>query len=169
MPVWSAAWDPCVLRARVLPGAMHGRQRFDVAATHARRLAGPLAEHLAFDCRGEIARIDLVEGSAVAGAASLRFEIDADDRLDWQLRALRHIHAGTVGVRVPNRLKRQHLALIALDARSDGASWREIADVLLGKGDWPGEGEHRKSFVRRLVEAGAALCRSGPQAILRPG
>jgi hypothetical protein len=167
LPVWSAVADPCVLRARVLPADRGDGRRFDAAAANARCVRSPQGEHIAFDCMGEVARIDLVEGSIGRGAANFRFEIDADERLDCQLLALQRIYARSPRLAETKRLRRQHLALIALDARNDGASWRETADLMLGKGDWPGDGEHRKSLVRRLFEAGRSLCRSGPEAVLQ--
>jgi hypothetical protein len=58
------------------------------------------------------------------------------------------------------------VSLHAHDAREAGASLRDIAELLLGPGDWPGDGEWRKSQARRLVQAGASLIRSGPRSIL---
>jgi hypothetical protein len=173
LPVWSAVADPCVLRARVLPAGRGDGRQFDAAAANARCVRSPQGEHIAFDCMGEVARIDLVEGSIGRGAANFRFEIDADERLDCQLLALQRIYARSTPAADTKRLRRQHLALMALDARNAGASWRETADLILGRGDWPGDGDHRKSSVRRLVQAGSFLCRSGPRAVLgghqRPG
>jgi hypothetical protein len=37
---------------------------------------------------------------------------------------------------------------------------------VLGPGAWPGEGEHRKSLVRRLIAAGDRMIHSGPIATL---
>jgi hypothetical protein len=53
-----------------------------------------------------------------------------------------------------------------VDARQAGASLRETADILLGPGAWPGDGEHRKSYVRRLLNVGSHLIDSGPREIL---
>jgi hypothetical protein len=47
-------------------------------------------------------------------------------------------------VRLANRLQTLHAA----DARNRGVSLRAIADLVLGAGDWPGDGKHRKSLVR---------------------
>jgi hypothetical protein len=167
LPVWRADVDPCVLRARVLAHAGGGHRLFDAKAVQARCLASRLGEHVAFSCAGEIARIDIVAGSVSSGPAVLAFDILADTDLDRKLAALRRIYARTAGAGVPRRLRRLHLALLVRDARIDGASWCEAADLLLGPGDWPGDGEHRKSVIRRLAEAASALCRSGAGAILR--
>ena len=57
-------------------------------------------------------------------------------------------------------------ALQAVDARSEGASLRETAASILGPGDWPGDGEHRKSLVRRMIATGERIIQAGPRAIL---
>lgn len=167
MPVWSAQADPRVLRARIVPLARGEGRGFDANAVNARCLMGPDGEYIAFDCRGDVARIDLVAGRTGPGPATFHFEIVADGRLASQIQALDHIFSPRHRAKPAGRLHRQHLALLARDARGDGASWREIAHLLLGPGEWPGAGEYRKSAVRRLVATGLSLCRAGPQAVLR--
>lgn len=168
MPVWSGEVDPFVLRARALPVASPDGRGFDASRANVRRLASPLGEHLAFDCQGDVGRIDVVEGNTNAEPVMIRFEIDADRRLDNQIRAMQRIFSSWQPRPAAARLQRQHLALLAMDERAAGASLREIAAIFLGTGDWPGDGEYRKSQIRRLVEAGMALCKAGPFEILWP-
>ncbi|AXB78023.1 DUF2285 domain-containing protein [Novosphingobium sp. P6W] len=166
VPVWSAALDPCVLRARIAPEQSDRPCRFDARARGARRVEDADGEHIAFDCRGDIARIDLFEGRLPARPVLLSFEIVADERLSRQMAALRRVYLQHAPGYHAKRLRRQHLALLAADARAAGASLREIAERFLGPGDWPGDGEHRKSLARRLVATGSLLCRAGPAAVL---
>lgn len=167
MPVWSVEADPCVLRARIVSQQTGASLLFDARARSVRRIADAEGEHIAFDCEGDVARIDLVAGHLPTRPVLLGFEIVADARLGRQLAALRRIYLPARANPQPQRLRRQHLALLAADARASGASLREIADLLLGPGDWPGAGEHRKSLARRLVAAGSALCAGGPAVILQ--
>jgi len=167
LPIWSAALDPCVLRARVANRHTDTPWHFDARSRGARRVWGREGEHIAFDCGGDVARIDLVQGRLPAPPVLLRFEIIADETLGRQISALRRIYFPSPPGRQAKRLQRQHMTLLAADARSVGASLREIAELFLGPGDWPGDGEHRKSMARRLVAAGITLCAGGPAAILQ--
>lgn len=139
--------------------------------TEARYLRGRDAEHLLIVRGNELFRLDVIAGTLAAGPVSLRFDIAQDDRLPAQLSTIgRYCHTGSPvrrHVRMGNRL----LALAAVDACEAGASLREAADIVLGSGPWPGEGEHRKSMIRRMIAAGERLIRAGPAAVLvdRPG
>ncbi|MBT2189280.1 DUF2285 domain-containing protein [Sphingobium sp. H33] len=89
-----------------------------------------------------------------------------DDHLDARIAAMRALRCSVPNGRRHIRLVRKLLALQAVDARNAGASLREIAENLLGRGEWPGDGEHRKSNVRRLLDSGEDMLRAGPRAIL---
>ena len=64
------------------------------------------------------------------------------------------------------RLARLVVALRVRDALADGASQRDIGLGIFG-GDWPGDGEHLKSRVRRMIPLAAKLVRVGPRGVLR--
>jgi len=155
----------------VRAGQPTGNQQwsFDLATTEARHLRGGDAEHLLIVRGNELFRLDVIAGTVAAGPVSLRFDIAQDDRLPAQLSTIgRYCH--TINpvrryVQLGNRL----LALTAIDAFEAGASLRETADVVLGSGAWPGEGDHRKSRVRRMIVAGKRMIRAGPQPILAGG
>lgn len=162
LPIWAGRLDPCVLRARpVQPGSLSAPLWLEVAARDCHWALGSDAAHLAFACAGEIARIDLEVAAPPAGGLLLQFEVLADGRLEHQLAAIRRLFGRGCNRADPRRLMRQHLSLLAVDAHAEGASLREIADYVLGPGDWPGAGEHRKSQVRRLIEAGRRLLVGG--------
>lgn len=70
-----------------------------------------------------------------------------------------------------HRRRRLALALRASDARTDGATYREIAEVLLpahriSERDW-GTHEVRNRIIR-LVKTGFAMVQGGYRTLLRP-
>lgn len=164
--MWSAAVDPCVLTVRALnPTDGHARL-FDAQSADVRMVQSSNCEHLLVGRGGDIIRLDVIEGTTAAGPVALRFELTDDDRLEAGVVAICTFRATRPTGRRYGRLARRLFALQAVDARDAGASLREIADILLGPGDWPGDGEHRKSYVRRLFDAGSRMIRSGPREIL---
>ena len=174
-PIWSAAVDPYVLNVRARPhlGAGHSSigQAFDLRRFHARAVSCATSEYVRIDHYGKVLRLDVATGTVLDGPVSLAFELSLGPHMAAQLKALRDFGAlfmksGSATLPTQGRLSVQLLALQAQDARLTGASLREIAEKLLGKGDWPGAGEYRKSKARRLVAMGAALVWAGPRAIL---
>nr|WP_248845945.1 DUF2285 domain-containing protein [Acetobacter senegalensis] len=70
----------------------------------------------------------------------------------------------------PQQTRDRHILMLrALDGRAAGASYRKLAEVLLGfggrKGDW--ENDPRKNQVRRLVVDGRYYVRGGYRELLR--
>jgi hypothetical protein len=165
LPIWSAAIDPRVLAVRAVRDVGRSGLTFD-ANSCTRLLRGPSMEHLLIDRGGDLVRLDVIEGSVAGGPVALRFDLADDDRLDFRIAALR-LFRGSPPARGHARLTGRLRALHAADMQDTGASLRDIADVLLGPGDWPGDGEHRKSQVRRLIVAGQDMKRRGARAILR--
>lgn len=166
LPIWSAAVDPRVLTVRAMKPFDGHTQFFDALSADARILSGPGGEHLLIDRGGEVIRLDVIDGTTAAGPVTLHFDLADDDRLDAQVAAICAFRDPVPAGRRHVRLARRLLALKAVDARDAGASLRETADILFGPGDWPGDGEHRKSYVRRLLDAGSRMIRSGPHEIL---
>ena len=164
--MWSAAVDPRVLVVRAEAASGERARCLDAASSGARTLVGSACEHLLLLRRGESVRLDVIAGTTTAGPVVLHFDIVDDDRLPVRLAAIQSFAAPPAIGRRHVQLAQRLLALHALDARQMGASLRETADVVLGPGDWPGDGEHRKSLVRRLVTAGGQMIRAGPGAIL---
>ena len=127
---------------------------------------GESGEHLVIDRGGVPLRLDVIEGTAMGAPVFLHYDLPDDHRLEVRITVISAV-AGTRPIpcrhpQLANRLQ----ALQALDARAVGASLREIANHVLGPGDWPGDGEHRKSLVRRLIVAGEQMVRAGPRAVL---
>lgn len=166
--MWSAAADPRVLVARVRTGnGLETGRRFDACAMNARILSSAQGEHVALTRGGETVRLDVVEGTVRCGPVALCFELTDDDALPAQLEAIRAFRSPAGPPRSKSKLVRGLVSLHAHDAREAGASLREIAELLLGPGEWPGDGEWRKSQARRLVVDGQRLCLRGPTAVLR--
>lgn len=70
---------------------------------------------------------------------------------------------------LPPQTRNRHILILrALDGRSDGASYREIAETLLGfhgnKADW--ESDPRKNRARRLVADGRHYMHGGYRDLL---
>lgn len=165
--MWSAAVDPRVLAVRALEPIVTASTRiFDARAVDARMVRGPHAEHLLVERSGEVIRLDVIDGTATAGPVTLRFDLPDDDRLETQLAAIRALREPAPVARSHEKLARGLMALHTVDARDAGASLQEIALVVLGPGAWPGDGEHRKSLVRRLIAAGDRMIRAGPAGVL---
>jgi len=164
--MWSAAVDPRVLAARVTRVAGPGARLFDARSPEIRVVRGMRCEHLEIDHRAGSVRMDVSEGSVIAGPVALRFDVPDDDRVDDRIATIRMFRTVALAGRAHRRLANRLIALHAVDARNSGASLREMADILLGPGAWPGDGEHRKSNVRRLLAAGSRMIASGPRAIL---
>lgn len=164
--MWSADLDPCVLRVRAERTDRVLGSLFDVEAAEARVVRSVDIEHVAIERSGRLLRLDVVEGTVLPGPVELTFEVANDSLLTDKLDAIRAFCLHPTRRTPHQRLARQLLALHAVDGLGSGASLREIAGDLLGPGDWPGEGEHRKSHIRRLIAAGERMIREGPRAIL---
>ena len=164
--MWSAAVDPRVVVARATDIQSDCVHALDGPVDVIRSLRGQGHEHLIVGRNGNTVRLDIIEGTAWAGPVSLHFDLAGDAHLDTRISAIRAF-AVTSSARRPHlRLARRIYALHATDAQAAGASLREIADLILGPGDWPGGGEYRKSLIRRMICTGERMHRDGAYAIL---
>lgn len=166
LPLWSAAVDPCVLRARVTSDCSPSHRLIDFSAPNVRVLCEGLVQHIAIDHPCRTIRIDLLDAPMLRAPIAIKFEIADDDRLHRQIEAVRLFRSEPREAKEQSAHLRQYLRLEAIDARREGRSLREIADLVLGPGEWPGHGEYRKSHVRRLIAKGEAMIAGGPEAIL---
>lgn len=149
-----------------MPSGEHDRHWLDITSAGTRRLLAPGGEHLLIDRGGTPVRLDIIEGSTTAGPVALHFDLADDEGFDDQITAIRRLRAAQARQWHHAKAARRLVAIHAADARAGGASLREIAELLLGPGDWPGDGEHRKSMVRRMVVRGVAMLRAGAPAVL---
>src|SRR3546814_14755057 len=97
--------------------------------------------------------------------------IDLRRAIDPQIASLRRLDAlmrGDILETRDQRLVRLVEALRAADAIAAGASLRDIGVGAFG-GDWPGDGEHLKSRVRRRVALDRQIVVYGNSVYVRVG
>lgn len=111
------------------------------------------------------------------GRATYVVILPLDKLLELRAEAVLRLWRGLVGRSegrwahdFPQQTRDRHILILrALDGRADGASYRKLAEVLLGfrgrKVDW--ESDPRKNQVRRLVADGRYYVRGGYRELLR--
>lgn len=116
-------------------------------------------------------------GSLLAGPVPVRFVLDYDAGLARRVVTLRRLTALLDTGRFPKslfprepRAGRWLMALRAFDADADGASQREIAEVLFGPlfraTRWKADGEFLRLRVNRLLRLGRRMTATGYRALL---
>ncbi|MDE8652465.1 DNA -binding domain-containing protein [Novosphingobium album (ex Liu et al. 2023)] len=109
------------------------------------------------------------DGALDDGPRPVAALIDYGRILEPQLESARRLDAFLRGREPPTdvgtRFGRLVEALRVGDATAAGASQRAIGLGIYG-GDWPGDGEHLKSRVRRMIPLAVALIRAGPRGVL---
>lgn len=138
---------------------------------------GPDGWHAVVCLRGVEHRIWFKEAPIVAGAYAVELPLDRDFEIRvragtrlWRALSGRPQGVPPHAISAPRR-RRIALALRASDARRDGATYREIAEVILpgqrvSSREW-GTHETRDRIIR-LVKIGFALVRDGYRSLLRP-
>jgi Uncharacterized conserved protein (DUF2285) len=158
--------DARVLAARAVVPCSDGMHCIDASAPGLRRVVGPSAEHLLVDRGRDLVRIDVLEGTTADTHASLHIDLPLGCWVQPRIAAVRALVAPPQVTPHHTQLAHRLLCLQALDARAAGASLKDVAEILFGGGDWPGDGEHRKSRVRRMIVAGERMVDGGPGMIL---
>ena len=138
---------------------------------------GPDGWHAVLSLHGVEHRIWFKEAPVIAAAYTVELPLDSDFefRAGAGIRLWKGLNGRPQGA-PPHaisayRRRRIALALRAADASSDGATYREIAEVLLpaqriSEREWPTH-ELRDQIIR-LVKTGFALVQGGYRALLRP-
>lgn len=138
---------------------------------------GPDGWHAVLSLRGVEHRIWFKEAPIIAAAYTVELPLDRD--FEFRARAAIRLWRGLNGrpqgapphAISAHRRRRIARALRASDARIEGATYREIAEVLLpaqpiAERDW---GTHEvRDQIKRLVKTGFALVQGGYRALLRP-
>jgi hypothetical protein len=138
---------------------------------------GPDGWHAVLHLRGVEHRIWFKEAPLVAATYTVEFPLDRDFefRADAGRRLWRGLNGRPQGAPLhalsAHRRRRVALALRASDARRDGATYREIAEVLLPaqrirERDW--RTHEVRNHIIRLVKTGLALVQGGYRALLKP-
>lgn len=122
-------------------------------------------------------RVWFKEAPLIAGTYAVELPLDRDFefRADAGRRLWRALNGRPPGPPLhslsAHSRRRLALALRALDARIDGSTYREIAEILFGteriaERDWRTHDLRNRTI--RLVQTGFALMRDGYRALLRP-
>ncbi len=138
---------------------------------------GPDGWHAVLYLHGVEHRVWLKEAPIVSVSYAVELPLDRDFefRADAGRRLWRGLNGRPQGEPLhalsPHRRQRLALALRALDARMDSATYREIAEVLfpserIAERDW--RTHDLRNRIIRLAQTGFALMRGGYRALLRP-
>lgn len=138
---------------------------------------GPDGWHAVLHLHGVEHRVWLKEAPVVAITYAVELPLDRD--FEFRADAGRRLWRGLCGrpqgeplhALSPNWRRRLALALRALDARMDGATYREIAEVMfpnerISERDW--KTHDLRNRIIRLAQTGSAMMRGGYRALLRP-
>jgi hypothetical protein len=176
---WAPEAVPTIVPVRpALPVGLQTLVRLDINQLNESQFRqGQDGWHAVLHLRGVEHRIWFKEAPIVAAAYTVEFPFDRDYefRTGAGLRLWRGLNGRPQG-RAPHaitaqRRRRIALALRASDAQSDGATYWEIAEVIMPaheipRRDW-GTSEPRDQ-IKRLVKTGFALVQGGYRALLRP-
>lgn len=169
-PIWSAAIDPHVVRVHARPCAADAPQAFDLTRYNHHVAISPTEEYVLVHTANSALRLDVISGTLLAGPVILELGLTLD-QVERQITEVRKLSALVQNVpprgQIDPRMNRLVLALRALDARTEGASLRDIANGIFSVAEWPGEAENVKSRVRRLVSLAQKLRRAGPRGVLQ--
>jgi hypothetical protein len=156
----------------------HSRVSLDFSDLNKGQLRqGPDGWHAVLNLRGIEHRIWLKERRSLPSPMMVELPFDRDFvfRADAGRRLWRALNGRPPGPPLhalsESRRQRLALALRALDARMDGSTYREIAEILFGarrisERDWRTHDLRNRTI--RLVQSGFALMRGGYRALLRP-
>ena len=166
--MWTARADPFVLRARLNDAAALCAPAIDLSRWPHLALQGDACIHLRLHLPGGVLRLDCVGRGFLSGLVAIEPAIDFSRAIEPQIASLSKLDAFLKGDRVALRdqaFVRLLEALRVADALESGASLRAIGLGIYG-GDWPGDGEHLKSKVRRRVALADRLLHAGPRSVL---
>jgi len=176
---WAPEVLPTVIPVRpALLVSSHSQVSLDLNNLETGQLRqGPDGWHAVLHLNGVEHRVWLKEAPVVAVTYAVELPLDRDFefRADAGRRLWRGLNGRPQGEPLhalsANRRRRLALALRALDARMDGATYREIAEVLfpaerISERDW--RTHDLRNRIIRLVRSGFALMQGGYRALLRP-
>jgi hypothetical protein len=180
--LFSAALDPTVLLVEAEP-ASDAEADFDLARFDGSACVcvdGEGREHVILSDGFSHLRLDVRSGTVLAGPVRFRLVIDRLHVVSHAVRALdrlaESVRIGRLVARpllTPERALRWQAALIAWDARGEGASQREIAALLVGidrvREEWGGVSDSLRARVRRLLDHGEAMVSGGWRTLLATG
>lgn len=165
VPLWTGAMDPFVLEA----SAEVGGCLLDLSRLDYRVVLADGRNHLLLELPAGMLQLDLRGTGDQREIVAVRPTIDLARPIEPQFHSARRLAALLAGVPEPVPREAGLTRLVATlrvgDALAAGASQRDIGLGIFG-GDWPGDGEHLKSRVRRMIPFAAELVKAGPRAVL---
>ncbi|WP_051683149.1 DNA -binding domain-containing protein [Sphingomonas sp. UNC305MFCol5.2] len=161
-----------------MPGATDDRDLMRMGCFSAVLLGEDPGEQLLLSDGLHNLRLEIRQGTLLAGPVRLRIRFEGLTALDAPLLTLRRLVAFHRLGRMPRqlfprdpRVDRAILTLRAWDAHCAGAGQREIAALLLGSpradSDWQGPSDYLRSRVKRLLRAARATVRGNWRRLLR--
>lgn len=165
VPLWTGAMDPFVLDVCIEATGCPP----DLLRINHRMVRADGRCHLLLELPAGTIQLDLRVTGDGGASAGIRPSIDLARPVDRQFHSARRLAALLKGEPEPvprePGLPRLVAALRVGDALAAGASQRDIGLGIFGD-EWPGDGEHLKSRVRRMIPFSRALAAMGPRAIL---
>jgi len=166
VPLWTGAMNPFVLDVSFKDCEC----LLDLSHLDHRVVRAGSRSHLLLELPAGILQLDLQGTGDQREIAAVTPTIDLARQIEPQFQSARRLAALLAGIPEPvprePRLGRLVAALRVHDALADGASQRDIGLGIFGD-DWPGDGEHLKSRVRRMIPFAAELVKAGPQGVLQ--
>lgn len=155
----------------VLDASVEGGGRLlDLSRVDFRVVRKADVSHLLLELPAGTLQLDLRVTGRQHEIVAVRPTIDLVRPIEPQFHSARRLAALLAGLPEPVTrdagLARLVAALRVIDALADGASQRDIGLGIVGN-DWPGDGEHLKSRVRRMIPFARALAAMGPRPVLR--
>jgi hypothetical protein len=165
VPIWTAAANPRLLTVV----AARSGPALDLAGIGHRAVSTRDRRHVLLHLPRATLQLEGLDGALEEGPHSVSALIDYGRFLEPQLESVRRLDAFLQGREHPaemeTRFGRLVEALQVGDAIAAGASQRDIGLGVYG-GEWPGDGEHLKSRVRRMIPLAADLVHAGPRGVL---
>ncbi|UIJ44788.1 DUF2285 domain-containing protein [Sphingomonas cannabina] len=182
--IWRADLDPAVLRLEAVPTSADDPERVEPSVLRGWLVAvsdGDGIEHAVLTDGKRRIRLE-VDGGTLLGdrPVLLRYRLSGVRRVAPPLLALRrflHLYRHRrfpASLFPPDRQAGRWIAMLRVhDALADGASQREIAEILVGRDrvatEWRGDSESLRSRVRRLVADARRMARGDYLALMVRG
>lgn len=158
--------DPFVLDACIDAGG----RLLDLSRIGYRAMRAGRQLHLLLELPAGTIQLDLRDAGDGGRIAGIRPMIDLVRPVEPQFHSARRLAALLEGAPEPiprePGMSRLVAALRVGDALAACASQREIGLGIFGD-DWPGDGEHLKSRVRRMILFARELVKAGPRGVLQ--
>ena len=177
--LFNAATDAWVLSCEIVDSDANRVDLLRTGCFSALLRSGDPCEHVLLSDGIRRVRLDVHGGSLREGPVALQFCFSGLARISAPLTTLRRLAAFERLGRMPRHLfpaerraDRWTLALRAHDARTHGASQRDVAEALFGiatvRREWDAASDHLRSKIRRLLRLSTGMTAGGWRTLLAP-